>query len=78
MKYATTITKRYQVHLPAAVRKQIGLVKHGRARIFAEQGRIIIEPARVGILALEGAFRIKKPIPADKIRDYIDYADGKK
>ena len=78
MKYATTITKKHQVHIPSAVRKQIGLVKHGRARIFAERGRIVIEPVHKGILSLEGAFRVRKPIPAERIRKHIAYVEGKK
>ncbi len=78
MSHSTTITPKYQVHIPSAVRKEVGLVKHGRAKIFAEKGRIIIEPSQSSILSLEGAFRVKNPIPAEKIRDYIDYAEGKK
>jgi len=76
MKY-TTITPKYQVHIPVEIRKEAGLTKHGRARIKAEGKRIIIEPIpeEESFLALGGAFKVKNPIPVEKIRDFIDYGD---
>ena len=73
MRYTTTITPKYQVHIPSAIRKEIGLVKHGRARVYAEGLRIVIEPAKTSLLSLAGKFKVKRPIPAEKIRDYISY-----
>lgn len=76
----TTITPRYQVHIPVAVRKKIGLTHHGRAKIYTEKHRIVIEPMdpKDGFLSLAGIFKVKNPIPAEKIRDYIDYSWGKR
>lgn len=76
----TTITPQFQVHIPVAIRKQLGLKKHGKAKIRTEKKRIVIEPIKEedSILSLGGTFRVKRPIPAEKIRDYIDYAWGKK
>ena len=48
---------------------------HGPVVMRADKGRIVIEKKKgKGILALAGAFRVKNPIPAEKIRDYIDYS----
>ena len=77
MEILTTITPKFQVHIPVAIRKKIGLKKHGRAVIRAERKRIIIEPVEFDILSLGGKYKVKNPIPAEKIRDYIDYADGR-
>lgn len=73
MQTYTTITPNFQVHIPVAIRKEIGLKKHGRAIIKAEKKRIVIEPLKSDFLSLGGKFKVKNPIPAEKIRDYIDY-----
>lgn len=78
MQIYTTITPQFQVHIPVAIRKQIGLKTHGVAKIRADKKRIIIEPERSGILSLAGKYRVKNPIPAEHIRDYIDYSGGKR
>ena len=44
MQVLTTITPKFQVHIPVSIRKQAGLVKHGRAYVKVSAGRIIIEP----------------------------------
>ena len=77
METLTTITPKFQVHIPVAIRKKVGLKKHGRAIIRAEKKKIIIEPIKSDFLSLGGKFRVKNPIPAEKIRDYIDYAEGR-
>lgn len=79
MQTYTTITPKFQVHIPVAIRKKIGLTKHGRAIIRADKKRIIIEPLKKnsGIMSLAGAFKVKNPIPVEKIRDYIDYAEDR-
>jgi len=76
----TTITPKFQVHIPVSIRKKAGITTHGKALIRAEKSKIIITPIdeKKGILSLGGKFRVKNPIPAEKIRDYIDYSWGKK
>ena len=76
----TTITPKFQVHIPVDIRKRAGLTGHGRAIIRSEKRKIIIEPIdeKKGILSLAGKFKVKKPIPAEKIRDHIDYSWGKR
>lgn len=80
MQTFTTITPKFQVHIPVSVRKKIGLVKHGKASIRVEKSKIIIEPIdeKKSILSLGGKYKVKNPIPAEKIRDYIDYSSGKR
>ena len=74
MQKVTTITPKFQVHIPVTVRKEAGLTKHGRALIRAEKSRIIIEPIEDEFFSLGGSFQTEKAKPAEKIRDYIDYS----
>lgn len=80
MQEFTTITPKFQVHIPVSIRKKAGLTSHGKAKISVEKSKIVIEPIdeKKGILSLAGKFKVKKPIPAEKIRDYIDYSWGKR
>lgn len=39
--------------------------------------RIIIEPVQFDFLSLAGKYKVKNPIPVEKLRDHIDYADGR-
>ena len=71
-----TITPKFQLHIPVKIRQQIGLKKHGRVKIRAEKNKIILTPVKDDIMALAGAFKVKNPLPADKIRDYIDYSEA--
>ena len=76
MQSITTITPKFQVHIPVAIRKKAGLIQHGKAKISVENSKIIIEPIdkKNGILSLAGKYKVEKPIPAEKIRDFIDYS----
>lgn len=75
MEVTATITPKFQIHLPVAIRIKAGFTHHGPVTIRADKGKIIIQKRKgTDILSLAGAFRIKNPIPADKIRDYIDYS----
>lgn len=67
-----TITSKWQLHIPVSARKS--LKKHGRVKIITQKGGIIIKPEKNDIMSLAGSFKVKNPIPADKIRDYIDYS----
>lgn len=73
----TTITPKFQLHIPVAIRKAVGLKRHGKAVIRADGERIIIEPIKESpILKLAGSLKNRKPtqkIDIDNIRDQIDY-----
>lgn len=75
MELITTITPRFQVHIPVAIRKKVGLKTHGKAKVRAERSRIIIEPMKSAFLTLGGSYKVKRPIVAEKIRDYIRYSE---
>lgn len=69
-----TITPNWQLHIPTQMRKLAGLVSHGRVSIKAQKNKIIVSKVRGNFMDLAGAFKVKKPIPANKIRDHIDYS----
>ncbi len=77
LEVTATITPKFQIHLPVAIRKQAGFTHHGPVRIRADAGRIIIEKRKgKSILDLAGKYRPKGArvhIDLDNIRDYIDY-----
>lgn len=74
MEMYVTITPQFQVQLPVAARKQSGIMSHGRAKIVVKKGQITLKPVPKGFMKWAGAFTVKKPIPADTIRDAIDYS----
>lgn len=77
MEVITTITPRFQVHIPVVIRKKIGLKSHGKAKMRTERSKIIIEPMKSAFLALGGSYKVKSPIAVEKIRGYIQYSEKK-
>jgi bifunctional DNA-binding transcriptional regulator/antitoxin component of YhaV-PrlF toxin-antitoxin module len=69
-----TITPSWQLHIPVEMRKLTGITSHGRVSIKAQKNQIIISKPKGDFMDLAGVFKVKNPIPADKIRDYIDYS----
>lgn len=78
MQNITTITPNFQIHIPASVRRKIGLERPGRAIITADKKTITIKPLKETFLALGGSLKVKNPTPAEDIRKVIDYAGDKK
>ena len=70
-----TITPNWQLHIPVELRKLSGINSHGMVSIKAQKNKIIITKSKGDFMDLAGIFKIKNPIPADKIRDFIDYSD---
>ena len=73
----SVITQKYQVHIPAAIRKAVGLTPNARVNIRAEGTKVIIEPDTSSVLDLQGTCKVTNPIPAEKIRKHIVYGEGK-
>lgn len=78
MEAIVSLTSRWQIHIPKAVRKSLGTVKPGMVSIKASKGKLTLTPKKSKIFELGGKFHkhyLKhKDINIDKIRDYIDYA----
>lgn len=73
-----TITTRWQIHIPVAVRKFLGLKKPGKVNMKTQRGKLIVTPVKGGILSLGGSLHHlykKKPINIERVRDYVDYSD---
>lgn len=69
-----TITPKFQFHLPVKMRKVSGFTAHGRAKITASKGKIVISMIDDEITQLAGKFKSKKYIHAEELRDHIDYS----
>lgn len=76
MQQIVTITSKFQVHIPKAIREKAGIVTHGPVIMRADAGRILIEKRKgKSILDLAGSIKPRgkaKNIDIDNIRDYID------
>ncbi len=79
MQTIATITSKFQIHIPKAIREKAGFFTHGPVTMRADAGKIVIEKRKgKSILDLAGTFKPKgkmKHIDIDRIRDYIDYSD---
>ncbi len=73
----SVITQKYQVHIPAKVRKATGLKPNTKVTVRAKDGKVIIEPATNSVLDLASAFAVKQPIKAEVIRNQLAYGEKK-
>lgn len=72
METYATITPNWQFHIPVSIRDVIKT--QGKVRITKKKNSVVLHPVKNNLLSLAGTFKVKNPIPADKIRDYIDYS----
>lgn len=78
MEATISLTRKWQIHIPKAMRHVLGAKKPGMVKIKAAKNKLIISPKRSSILDLAGKFHKyylkNKHINIDHIRDYIDYS----
>lgn len=73
MDIPTTITKKWQMTIPLAVRQALSLDRPGKVLLEVEKEEKKIKIKKpVDFFALAGTFRPKKPINAVKIRDLME------
>ena len=71
-KYASTITQRGQVTLPAEVRRLLGVKPRDRVEFIIDDGQVTVKPAR---FTAQTAFRSIKPLsPPIDIEEQIRIA----
>jgi len=78
MQTTISITNKWQIHIPRALREEIGLNKPGQVVIKAQDDAIIIRPAKSAILQMAGKYEKSakgKNINLENIRDKIDYGN---
>lgn len=79
MQQIVTITSKFQVHIPKAIREKAGILTHGPVVMRADAGKVTITSRKIGsILDLAGKYRAQgkvKKIDVANIRDVIDYSD---
>ena len=79
MQQTISITRKWQIHIPKAIRQQLDITKPTQVEIKTEDNRIIITPKRDSLLDYAGKyskFSKGKNIDLDKIRDHIDYTEA--
>ena len=75
MQTIATITPKFQIHIPKEIRQKSGILEHGPVIMRADNGKIVIEKKKTkSIMDLAGSFEVENPIPADKVRDHIEYS----
>lgn len=67
MTYTVSITSQGQISIPSKLRRELGLEKIGKAQVFQEGNRIIIEPIK-DFLQLGGSLKTKIKASPGKIR----------
>lgn len=78
MTQIVSITPKWQVHIPVAIRKKLKIDKPSQAVMSVADGAIVIKPRKSKILEMGGSLAGIKPtkkINLDRIRDYIDYSE---
>lgn len=80
MEATIAVTRKWQIHIPKAMRSALGAKRPGMVKIKAIRNKLVITPKRSSILDLAGTFHkyyLKhKDINVDRIRDYIDYSQA--
>jgi bifunctional DNA-binding transcriptional regulator/antitoxin component of YhaV-PrlF toxin-antitoxin module len=72
MTYATTITQKWQMTLPKAIRIKLGITKPGKATVsLTKRGDITISQSP-SIFDLAGTIKPKKTLPATSLREIAD------
>ena len=77
MQTTISITSRWQIHIPKAVRQALELTSPGKIEIRAVENSLVLTPVESKILKLAGRYEKYakgKKVNLDKIRDYIDYS----
>lgn len=71
MTYIVSITSQGQISLPAKLRREFGLDKLGKAAVFSERGKIVIEPVK-DFLELRGSLKTKIKATPRQIREAFE------
>lgn len=77
MKQTVSITPKWQIHIPVAIREALKLDKPYQAELTVQGNAFLVKPKKAKILEFGGKYRKLKPvrpINLDRIRDYIDYS----
>lgn len=77
METTISITRKWQIHIPKALRGVLGPARPGQVTIKAIDNKLVITSHKSKTLSLAGSLHHlykKKPIDIDNIRDYIDYS----
>ena len=59
METTISVTSKWQIHIPKAMRHILGQKKPGQVKIKADKGKLIISPKKGSILDLAGKFHIR-------------------
>jgi len=77
MEYTVSITPKWQIHIPKAIREELKWDKPGQATMRIRDQAVEIKPEEDLIFKMRGRYKGRKPIKPinlDKVRDYIDYS----
>ena len=56
MQATISITSKWQVHIPKAARKALGIKKPGKVEIKASKGKLVLSPVKKSILDYAGKY----------------------
>lgn len=77
MQATISVTSKWQIHIPKAVRQALKLTKPGRVEMRLDRNKLVLTPMESKILKLAGKYAKyakAKKVNLEGIRDYIDYS----
>lgn len=71
MSQTVSITSQGQISIPAKMRRELGFSKTNKAVVYAEGGKIVIEPVK-DLLSLRGSLKSKVKASAAEVRQAFE------
>lgn len=75
--YTVSVTSQGQISIPAKIRRELGLDKNGKALVFLEKGKVVIEPVK-DLLELRGSLKTKIKATPSRVREAFETYLAKK
>lgn len=69
--YTVSVTSQGQISIPAKIRRELGLDKNGKALVFLEKGKVVIEPVK-DLLELRGSLKTKIKATPSQVREAFE------
>lgn len=76
MQTTISMTSNWQIHLPLEMRLKLGIDRATQFFAKIQNGTIVLKPQKeIPMMKYFGAFKSKKKLDMENLRDYIDYSD---
>jgi bifunctional DNA-binding transcriptional regulator/antitoxin component of YhaV-PrlF toxin-antitoxin module len=70
-----SMTNRWQVHIPDAIRKTLNIDRAIQFNVSVENGAIVLRPRKSSLDKHFGAFKTNKKVDIENLREKVDYSE---